>query len=98
MSTEYIVSAVAILIFVIFMVAQEIENSKLRRRLEKKEEEYEHLLICHRIAIEALSTIPCCVAIKEVADESGVRYYCAFCPTEIPEGDHVCARCRKETE
>ena len=57
MSTEYIISAIAILIFVAFMVAQEVENSKLRRKLEKKEEEYENLLICHRIAIDTLNTI-----------------------------------------
>ena len=24
------------------------------------------------------------------------KYYCAFCDTEIPEGDMVCGKCRKE--
>ena len=32
--------------------------------------------------------------------KNGDIYYCLGpdCPTEIPEGDHVCSRCRKEAE
>ena len=36
--------------------------------------------------------------IHDKTDTIGDSYYCQFCNTIIPEGDHVCARCRKGAE